>query len=50
MTEQELQNMSYWICCPMCDNKKCVRGAEECEAAQWVKKQAMRSKNEREIE
>ena len=37
MTEKELQNMAYIICCPMCDNLKCVRGTEACEAMQWIK-------------
>ena len=32
MTEQEINNTKYWICCPMCDNEKCEKGTEECEA------------------
>lgn len=28
-------NRKYWICCPLCDNKKCVRGTDQCEAEQW---------------
>ena len=38
MTEQEINNTKYWICCPMCDNDKCVRGTEECEAEQWAQR------------
>lgn len=30
-------NMRYWICCPMCDADKCVRGTEECDAEKWEK-------------
>lgn len=30
-------NMRYWICCPMCDKEKCIRGTEECDAEKWEK-------------
>lgn len=35
MSEQEIDKIKYWVCCPMCDNKKCVKGTSECEAEQW---------------
>lgn len=35
MTEQEIDTMKYKVCCPMCDNKKCVRGTDKCEAEIW---------------
>ena len=28
---------SYWICCPMCDNEKCVKDAEECDAYKMMR-------------
>ena len=37
MTEQEVDRIKYTVCCPMCDNKKCVRGTDKCEAEQWKK-------------
>ena len=42
MTEKvkEIDNMKYRICCPMCDNEKCVRGTEDCDAEEWVKNMA----------
>lgn len=38
MTNEELDAMKYKICCPMCDNYKCVRGTEKCEAELWKKR------------
>ena len=38
MTEQEINTMKYKVCCPWCDNKKCVRGTDKCEAEIWAKK------------
>lgn len=35
MTEQELDNIKYKVCCALCDNKKCMRGTDSCEAEQW---------------
>ena len=37
MTDEELDEMKYKVCCPMCDNYKCVRGTEKCEAELWKK-------------
>ena len=45
MTREEINIMKYKVCCPMCDNKKCVRGTASCEAEQWAK-----SKTEGEVE
>ena len=35
MTEQEIDTMKYKVCCPMCDNDKCVKGTAKCEAEKW---------------
>ena len=35
--EEELNNIKYFVCCPLCDNKKCIKGTEDCEAEQWLK-------------
>lgn len=40
MTREEINTMKYKVCCPMCDNKKCVRGTDSCEAEQWAKSKA----------
>ena len=37
MTTEEINNIKYWVCCPMCDNEKCVKGTDACEAEQWAK-------------
>ena len=37
MTDKELDAMKYKICCPMCDNKECIKGADRCEAEMWKK-------------
>lgn len=41
MTLEEINTMKYKVCCPMCDNKKCVRGTDSCEAEQWAKSKAL---------
>ena len=41
MTLEEINTMKYRVCCPMCDNKKCVRGTDSCEAEQWAKRKAL---------
>lgn len=33
----DLDKKKYWVCCPMCDNPKCVRGTDKCEAEIWKK-------------
>lgn len=40
MTREEINIMKYKVCCPMCDNKKCVKGTYSCEAEQWAKSKA----------
>ena len=45
MTNKELDNMKYKICCPMCDKDKCVKGTEKCEAEIW-KKNKMEGQND----
>ena len=32
-----LDNQKYIICCPLCDNEKCVKGSDKCEAEIWKK-------------
>lgn len=39
MTKEEINRMKYLLCCPMCDNDKCVRKTDKCEAEIWAKKQ-----------
>lgn len=40
MTSEEINNMKYKVCCPMCDNYRCVRGTDKCEAEIWAKQKA----------
>ena len=44
MTLEEINRIKFMICCPMCDNKKCVRNTDKCEAEIWAKER--RKKNE----
>lgn len=37
MTREEIDCMKYKVCCPMCDNEKCVKGTDKCEAEIWAK-------------
>lgn len=37
MTDKEINNMKYKVCCPLCDNDECVRGTDACEAEIWAK-------------
>lgn len=38
MTEQELMKRATWVCCPLCDEKKCV-GRYKCqEIERWCNK------------
>ena len=37
MTLEEINNMKYIVCCPLCDNDECVRGTDKCEAEIWAK-------------
>ena len=36
MTLDEINNLKYKVCCPLCDNDKCVRGTDKCEAEIWA--------------
>lgn len=38
MSKDEINQMKYIVCCPMCDNDKCCRGTDLCEAEIWEKK------------
>ena len=38
MIKEEINRIKYIVCCPMCDNKKCVRGTDDCEAEIWAKR------------
>ena len=37
MKNEEINKIKYWVCCPMCDNKKCVKGTDKCDAEVWAK-------------
>lgn len=36
--EEELNNIKYWVCCALCDNERCVKDTDNCEAEQWLKR------------
>lgn len=42
MTPEEINNMKYKVCCPLCDNIKCVRGTDKCEAEIWAKQKEVK--------
>ena len=44
MTKEEIDTKKYIICCPMCDNSKCVRGTKKCEAEIWAKNKRISEK------
>lgn len=37
LKNEEINKIKYSVCCPMCDNKKCVKGTDKCEAEVWAK-------------
>lgn len=40
MTDKEIDRIKYIVCCPICDNEKCVRNTDKCEAEIWAKNKA----------
>jgi len=46
-TEKNIMKLAHMTCCPVCDNEKCVRGTDECEAEQWVQKKLAEQKGEK---
>ena len=38
MTEDEAK--ARWICCPMCDKKRCERYADDCDVKRYLKNKA----------
>ncbi len=45
MTVDEINNLKYKVCCPLCDNVKCVRGTDKCEAEIWAKQKIAESED-----
>ncbi len=45
MNEEEVNRTKYMVCCPLCDNDKCCKGTDKCEAEIWAK--GRRQENER---
>ena len=41
MTNEEAR--ARWICCPMCDKKKCKREADDCDVKIYLRDKAERS-------
>lgn len=41
MPEAEINRMKYMVCCPMCDNDKCCRGTDKCDAEMWAKRKRL---------
>lgn len=35
MTIEKIDKRKYKVCCPICDNIKCVKGSSKCEAEIW---------------
>ena len=41
MTVNEINKRKYWVCCPLCDKQKCVKGTDKCDAEIWAKQKMM---------
>lgn len=37
MTKEEIDLKKHVVCCPVCDNRVCVRGTASCEAEIWAR-------------
>lgn len=46
MSETEINRMKYMVCCPLCDNSPCCRGADKCDAEIWAKKKKLEEMDE----
>ena len=44
MTEHEIDMKKYDACCALCDNGRCRKGTELCEAEQWKQDQMKKIK------
>lgn len=40
----DIDKKKYIICCPLCDNEKCVKGTDKCEAEIWKKEKESEDK------
>ena len=49
MTNEEINNLKYKVCCPLCDNDRCVRGTDKCEAEIWAKHKAESEGNSNDV-
>lgn len=47
MTNEEINNMKYKVCCPLCDHDTCVRGTDACEAEIWAKQKESENNDQR---
>lgn len=45
MTIEEINKLKYEICCPLCDEPKCVKGSSKCEAEIWKKRKVKEQSN-----
>lgn len=50
MSVEDIDRLKYYVCCPMCDNKKCVKDTDRCEAKQWADRKKKEAENERVIQ
>ncbi len=41
-----IDEVKYIVCCPLCDNEKCVKGTEKCEAEKWKKQKIKEMESE----
>ena len=46
MTVDEINRIKYMVCCPMCDNEKCVRATDKCGAEIWARNKIEREGKE----
>lgn len=48
--DKEIDRIKYMVCCPMCDNEKCIKGQDECEAEIWAKQKRIEVGNDNKSE
>lgn len=39
-----IDKVKYIVCCPLCDNPKCVKGTDRCEAEVWKREKEKEGK------
>ena len=46
LKKEEINKMKYRVCCPLCDNEKCVISTDKCKAEIWAKRKKRKIESE----